>query len=51
MTLQLLHSEYPYIRGKFYFIFYQCIEGEYLIEDSAKKLSVLKVPSDQIRPA
>ena len=24
MTLQLLHSEFPYIWGKFYFIFYQC---------------------------
>jgi hypothetical protein len=24
MTLQLLHSEFPYRRGKFYFIFYQC---------------------------
>ncbi len=24
MTLQLLHSEFPYIGGKFDFIFYQC---------------------------
>jgi hypothetical protein len=24
MTLQLLHSEFPYIRGKFDFLFYQC---------------------------
>ncbi len=24
MTLQLLHSEFPYTWGKFYFIFYQC---------------------------
>ncbi len=24
MTLQLLHSEFPYILGKFYFRFYQC---------------------------
>ncbi len=24
MTLQLLHSECPYIWGKFYFLFYQC---------------------------
>ncbi len=24
MTLQLLHSEFPYIWGKFYFIFYKC---------------------------
>jgi hypothetical protein len=24
MTLQLLHSEFTYIYGKFYFIFYQC---------------------------
>jgi hypothetical protein len=23
MTLQLLHSEFPYILGKFYFLFYQ----------------------------
>ncbi len=25
MTFQLLHSEFPYIWGKFYFLFYQCI--------------------------
>jgi hypothetical protein len=25
MTLQLLHSEFPYIWGKFDFLFYQCI--------------------------
>ncbi len=24
MTLQLLHSEFPYIWGKFYFLFYHC---------------------------
>ncbi len=24
MSLQLLHSEFPYICGKFYFLFYQC---------------------------
>jgi hypothetical protein len=24
MTLQLLHTEFPYIRGKYYFLFYQC---------------------------
>jgi hypothetical protein len=24
MTLELLHSEFPYIRGKFDFLFYQC---------------------------
>jgi hypothetical protein len=24
MTLQLLHSEFPYILGKFCFLFYQC---------------------------
>jgi hypothetical protein len=24
MTLQLLHSEFPYILGKFDFLFYQC---------------------------
>ncbi len=24
MTLQLLHSQFPYIWGKFYFLFYQC---------------------------
>ncbi len=24
VTLQPLPSEFPYIRGKFYFIFYQC---------------------------
>jgi len=27
MTLQQLHSEFPYIWGKFYFIFYQCNQG------------------------
>ncbi len=26
MTLQLLHSEFPYIWGKFYFLFYQCTD-------------------------
>ncbi len=25
MSLQLLHSEFPHIWGKFYVIFYQCI--------------------------
>jgi hypothetical protein len=25
MTLQLVHSEFPYIRGKFYCLFYQCV--------------------------
>ncbi len=25
MNLQLLHSEFPYISGKFDFLFYQCI--------------------------
>jgi hypothetical protein len=24
MTLQLLHAEFPYILGKFDFLFYQC---------------------------
>ncbi len=27
MTLQLLHSKFPYIWGKFYFLFYQCRIG------------------------
>ncbi len=27
MTLQLLHSEFPYIWGKFYFLFYQCVKN------------------------
>jgi hypothetical protein len=26
MTLQLIHSEFPYILGKFDFLFYQCIK-------------------------
>jgi hypothetical protein len=26
MTLQLLHSEFPYILGKFYYLFDQCAE-------------------------
>jgi hypothetical protein len=25
MTLQLLHSKFPYIRGKFDFLFFQCM--------------------------
>ncbi len=25
MTLQLLHSEFPYVSGKFDFLFYQCV--------------------------
>jgi hypothetical protein len=29
MTLQLLHSEFPYIWGKFDFLFYQCALGEF----------------------
>ncbi len=28
LTLQLLHSEFPYISGKFYFLFYQCTVAE-----------------------
>jgi hypothetical protein len=28
MTLQLLHSEFPYIWGKFDFLFYQCIVNQ-----------------------
>jgi hypothetical protein len=31
MALQLLYSEYPYIWGKFYFIFYQCIHNMFPI--------------------
>ncbi len=27
ITLQLLHSEFPYIWGKFSFLFYQCVES------------------------
>ncbi len=27
MTLQLLHSEFPYIWGNFDFLFYQCIHA------------------------
>jgi hypothetical protein len=34
MTLQLLHSEFPYIWGKFYFLFYQCIPGTIYIQCS-----------------
>ncbi len=30
MTLQLLHSEFPYIREKFDFLFYQCMIPRYL---------------------
>jgi hypothetical protein len=33
MTLQLLHSEFPYIWGKFYFIFYQCGAKPKAIDD------------------
>ncbi len=30
MTLQLLHSEFPYIWGKFDFLFYQCTMSDAL---------------------
>jgi hypothetical protein len=33
MTLQLLHSEFPYIFGKFYYLFYQCTVRVYIIGD------------------
>ncbi len=33
MTLQLLQSEFPYISGKFDFLFYQCIHDRRMILD------------------
>ncbi len=33
MTLQLLHSEFPYIWGKFDLLFYQCIFEAFIRED------------------
>ncbi len=38
MTLQLLHSEFPYIWGKFDFLFYQCSSYYF----ASKKTSQLK---------
>jgi hypothetical protein len=37
MTLQLLHSEFPYIRGKCYFIFYQCTIGKQDFPDAQRR--------------
>jgi hypothetical protein len=37
MTLQLLHSDFPYIWGKFDFLFYQWITTYYLEKDLADK--------------
>ncbi len=36
MTLQLLHSEFPYIWGKFDFLFYQCDLEFVYIEESGR---------------
>ncbi len=51
MTLQLLHSEFPKIRGKFIFIFHPCsVEGEgrtrwkCLVVEGIR-VQVLKLPS------
>ncbi len=33
ITLHLLHSEFPYIWGKFDFLFYQCTVGERIVRD------------------
>jgi hypothetical protein len=34
MTLQLLHSEFPYIWGKFDFLFYQCTRHKFITGDN-----------------
>ncbi len=33
MALQMLHSEFPYLWGKFYFLFYQCSYTNLLVSD------------------
>ncbi len=40
MTLQLLHSEFPYIWGKFEFIFYQCMTVQYIYKYTNGILSI-----------
>ncbi len=42
MTLQLLHSEFPYIRGQFDFLFYQCTVEQCLVLDSKWRRNNLK---------
>ncbi len=44
MTLQLFHSEFPYIWGKFYFLFYQCTVHT-VLELTCLSSSFLRSPS------
>jgi hypothetical protein len=44
MTLQLLHSEFPYVWGKFDFLFYQCsFQRESKKKKNGEVLFTLKV--------
>ncbi len=42
MTLQLLHSEFPYIWGKFDFLFYQCTLNFNFLSFGCKQRGLLK---------
>jgi hypothetical protein len=44
MTLQLLHSKFPYIWGKFDFLFYQCIRIQNMNPRSYPSLKLGKLP-------
>jgi hypothetical protein len=41
MTLQLLHSEFPYIGGKFDFLFYQCSTRSGDVEHAPHKFQIV----------
>ncbi len=42
MTLQLLHSEFPFIWGKSYFLFYQCIDFSKIQAQLGERLGMRK---------
>jgi hypothetical protein len=42
MTLQLLHSEFPYIWGKFLFLFYQCNYVLFQLCNNSQNMSTCK---------
>jgi hypothetical protein len=47
MTLQLLHSEFPSIGGKFSFLFYQCVD-DYNAADDWLPAAALADPGDDV---
>jgi hypothetical protein len=46
MTLQPIPSEFPYIRGKIYFLFFQCIVKEGISESSNELTATLQGPTE-----